>query len=206
MPTKSMLLEIKLLSYWHAGSGFGRGADVDALVLKDRNDLPFLPGRTLKGLLREAMMCCEESGAVPAGVVERLFGKAAKKGEYTGSIPGTLAFDNAVLPSKEREWLASSDARRARSALYDSFASTSLDKDGVARDRTLRTIELCVPVVLTAAIHGIPRDDETDMHLRKACSLLRSVGSHRTRGLGRCECTLGPCPESAGGKRSERHA
>lgn len=207
MPTKSMFLEIKLLSYWHAGSGFGRGADVDALVLKDPHNLPYLPGRTVKGLLREAMMCCEESGAVPAGVVERLFGKAAKEGKYTGSIPGILAFDNAVLPGKEREWLssASSDARRARSALYDSFASTSLDKDGIAQDRTLRTIELCVPVALYAEIHGIPRDDETEIHLSKACSLLRAIGSHRTRGLGRCDCTLGVCPESTGGKRSERH-
>ena len=196
MNSKSMLLEIKLLSYWHAGSGFGRSADADALVLKDRDDLPYLPGRTVKGLLREAMQRCEESGAVPAGLTERLFGTPTERGKSTGSTPGVLAFDNAVLPTKEREWLASQNAKEARDALYDTFASTSIGTDGIALDRTLRTIELCVPVVLNAPVSGVPEDAEEP--LRKACALLRALGSHRTRGLGRCECTLR--------KRSENHA
>lgn len=196
MNSKDMQLEIKLLSYWHAGSGFGRSADADALVLKDRDDLPYLPGKTVKGLLREAMHCCEESGAVPAGTTERLFGKHTEEGKPTGSTPGALAFDSAVLPAKEREWLASKNAKTHRDAMYDTFASTSIGNDGIALDRTLRTIELCVPVVLNAPVSGIPEDAEEPLH--KACALLRALGSHRNRGLGRCECTLR--------KRSEDHA
>ena len=40
---------------WHCGSGLAAGADVDTLVVKDKNGLPFVPGKTLKGLIREAV-------------------------------------------------------------------------------------------------------------------------------------------------------
>ena len=46
--------EIEFFSNWHCGSGLAAGADVDALVIKDNNGLPYVPGRTLKGLLRDA--------------------------------------------------------------------------------------------------------------------------------------------------------
>ena len=39
---------------WHCGSGLAAGADVDALVIKDSDGLPYIPGKTMKGLLREA--------------------------------------------------------------------------------------------------------------------------------------------------------
>lgn len=46
---------IKFHTDWHCGSGLAAGADVDALVVKDKNRLPFIPGKTIKGLVREAM-------------------------------------------------------------------------------------------------------------------------------------------------------
>lgn len=190
MKTNTMLFEISFLSYWHAGCGFGRSADVDALMLKGTDRLPYLPGRTIKGLLREAMQCCEDAGAVPSETTETLFGTPAEEGEYTGSIPGVLIFDNAYLPANERKWLASNDGKASRAALFDSFASTSLDSDGIAKDKTLRTIELCVPVSLVSEISGITEEGGTKEHLEKAAALLRSAGAHRSRGLGRCSCTL----------------
>lgn len=30
---------------WHCGSGLAAGADVDALVVKDKDGLPFVPGK-----------------------------------------------------------------------------------------------------------------------------------------------------------------
>lgn len=47
--------QIQFHSYWHCGSGLAAGAGVDALVVKDADGLPFVPGKTIKGLLREAM-------------------------------------------------------------------------------------------------------------------------------------------------------
>jgi hypothetical protein len=199
MKQETMILEIQVLSYWHAGCGFGRGADVDALVLKDGNSLPYLPGRTVKGLLREAMQCCEDAGAVPEGTTSNLFGTPSREGDYAGSLPGVLSFGNAVLKKTEREWLTSREGSPTRAALYDAFASTSIDSaSGIANDKTLRTIELCVPLILEAEIGGIPDNTEAEGHLKKAAVLLRALGAHRTRGLGRCRCTLR--------KRSERDA
>ena len=43
---------IEFFSYWHCGSGLAAGADVDELAIKDGDGLPYVPGRTVKGLLR----------------------------------------------------------------------------------------------------------------------------------------------------------
>ena len=50
----NMDYKIEFFSNWHCGSGLAAGADVDALVIKDKDGLPYVPGRTIKGLLRDA--------------------------------------------------------------------------------------------------------------------------------------------------------
>jgi len=47
--------KIKILSDWHIGSGLDSATDVDALVLKDDNKLPYIPGKTIKGLIKDAV-------------------------------------------------------------------------------------------------------------------------------------------------------
>ena len=49
---QTLTYQIQFHSYWHCGSGLAAGAGVDALVVKDANGLPFVPGKTIKGLLR----------------------------------------------------------------------------------------------------------------------------------------------------------
>ena len=87
-------LTVEILSYWHAGSGLGRGADLDALVLRNGDDLPYLPGRTLKGLLREAFMICEEMGHAQKGRTAELFGLDA-------APPSIRDFDQRALADVE---------------------------------------------------------------------------------------------------------
>jgi CRISPR/Cas system CSM-associated protein Csm3 (group 7 of RAMP superfamily) len=67
-------LTLQLHSFWHAGSGRGRSAVLDAEVARDDAGLPFLPGKSVKGLLRKAATLAEHLGEVPSGTVERLFG------------------------------------------------------------------------------------------------------------------------------------
>ena len=69
MKKTTVWVDFSILSYWHAGSGQGRSAVSDALVQNDRNGLPFLPGRTVKGLLREG--CGVARGRTP---MAELFG------------------------------------------------------------------------------------------------------------------------------------
>jgi len=187
--TKSAEIKIEILSYWHAGSGSGRGGDVDAIVLKDRGGLPYLPGRTIKGLLREGMQSCEDVGQISAKRTNELFGKPAKVGSNVGSIPGLLTFDDAVMSKEERLYLTQEGCEQLREALFDRFASTKLDKKGMADDHSLRAIELCVPLTLTAVVTG-PDDNLWLEELKNASSLVRALGSHRNRGLGRCRISF----------------
>jgi len=185
----TIAVSIEMLSYWHVGSGAGRGADVDALVLKDEVGLPYLPGRTLKGLLREGMRTCEDAGRVPAGTTDSLFGKHAAIGDPAGSTPGSLRVSDGRLPEAERAWLAAADNAESRAALFDTLASTRLDTNGLAEDHSLRAIELTVPIGLRAEIEG-PEDNQWVERLGEAITLVRALGSHRTRGLGRCKMSF----------------
>lgn len=183
MKIKSAVLQINILSYWHAGSGDGRGAELDALVLKSGEQLPYIPGRTVKGLLREGVTICEENGLLVKGRTDTLFGQPAGIGVREASTPGSLVFDNASLPTEEARWLAANHT--PRNALYDHFSSTSIDEYGMAVDHTLRTIELCVPLCLYATVQGPGTDWLPDLKI--GCTMVRALGSHRNRGLGRCE-------------------
>ncbi len=46
--------KIQFHTFWHCGSGLASGADADLLVIKDKDGIPYVPGKTVKGLLREA--------------------------------------------------------------------------------------------------------------------------------------------------------
>ena len=56
METKKIEYTITFLSDWHAGSGLSSGAEADAVVIKDSNNLPYLPGKTIKGLVKDALL------------------------------------------------------------------------------------------------------------------------------------------------------
>lgn len=184
----SVIIELRLLSYWHIGSGMGRGADADAVVLKGSDGLPYLPGRTLKGLLREAFTCLEESSLCKENFTAELFGD---EGSARNSAQGCLMIGNASLPEEERMWLNKKDNEQNKNALYDYISFTALDDSGLAKDMSLRTIEVTVPLILEAEIAFQDKPDAYALScLEKACSLVRAIGSHRNRGLGRCECLL----------------
>ncbi len=84
------VLIVEISGWWHAGTGRGGGEDADAVVAKDRYGLPYLPGRHLKGLLRDACLRLERwqeeeraaaaargaafAPTIPPGTTELLFG------------------------------------------------------------------------------------------------------------------------------------
>ena len=47
-------LRVIFESDWHVGSGAGIPGHLDSQVLRDGNGLPFVPGKTLTGILRDA--------------------------------------------------------------------------------------------------------------------------------------------------------
>jgi CRISPR/Cas system CMR subunit Cmr4 (Cas7 group RAMP superfamily) len=58
--TTDFTLTFELQSYWHIGDGKQAGVYADALVRKD-NGLPYIPGKSINGLLRDAFTMAEKN-------------------------------------------------------------------------------------------------------------------------------------------------
>lgn len=185
-------LNIDLRGYWHPGGGRGGGAVLDAMTHRDSTGLPVLPGRHLKGLLREALECAEGFGWDGyAGLAQRLFGARTETAPEGLPGPGSLRVSDGTLPRPNREWLADPERqRRLVPHLYRSLYATAIDTaTGTAKDRTLRGIEVVVPLLLQARIEPVPGQPappaDWPKRLRECLPLIDAVGAQRGRGLGR---------------------
>lgn len=175
--TKQIKYTIRFYSEWHCGSGLGAGAEVDALVVKDRQHMPYVPGKTIKGLLREAV---EELSLLSPERIKELFG-------HTNPVThqmteGRLYFKNAVLEKTESEAIVT---RGLRKYLYRTKASTKIEDTGIAAEHSLRSIETVVPCDLQAVVMDV-QDDEVEV-LMNAMRYVKRIGMNRNRGLGRCD-------------------
>ncbi len=191
-------LHIRLQSYWHSGTGHGLGAAVDAATHRDRDGLPTLPGRHIKGLLRDALEQAMEwrwDGHADGVLLRSLFGHRTESARAE-QVPtsGVLRVSDARLPNVLCAWLGQGDRHAQRNALFRVLQSTAMnDNTGSAQDGSLRGIEVVVPLDLQALIEPLPSvmppADWAD-RLREVLPLIPAVGGHRTRGLGRALLTL----------------
>ena len=172
---------IEILSDWHIGSGLDAGADADVVVLKDKNNLPYIPGKTIKGLLRDSLTeIVNVSDIISSDNIDKLFGKEAE--EY--SINNEKAFfSNAKLSKVEQKEIT----KELSIHLYKNLASTSIDKNGIAKEHSLRTMEVCIPVTLYGEIEINDKKNEYTDVFEKAFKWTRYIGVNRNRGLGRCK-------------------
>lgn len=201
--TNRMILRVDIRSYWHPGTGRGLGTQLDAITHRNAHGLPTLPGRTLKGLLRDAVYRWEQFGGFshlqpqsPA-ITEQLFGPRGIDGAQTW--PGLLRVGDAKLTDTDEAYLQHT-LPELRQNFYHSHFTTAVDhKTGTAMEKTLRGIELIVPLTLCAeiAIIATAQVDLVDQWpdlLRPALHLVRAVGAHRSRGLGRAVLSLEEAP------------
>lgn len=179
--TCSINYSITFYSQWHCGSGLSAGADIDELVVKDKNGMPYIPGKTLKGLIREAAEnYVELSGKNEAKeLVSTTFGS----GLFSESIlAGCAHFGNAVLCEKEYSAIVGNNAQKY---LYNKVTTTAIGNDGIAKDHSLRSTEVVIPCTLHAAITDVPQ--EMRNVIINCFGLIKRLGQKRNRGLGRCD-------------------
>lgn len=169
-----MRYRITFFDYWHLGSGLSGGARHDASVTRDADGLPCVPGKTLKGVLREAAQ------RIDSAFVAKCFGSEVGATELR---EGACYFSNATLSEVTRQAII---AEELAEGLYTQIASTAIGDDGLAVDHSLREIEVVVPLTLYGEI--LHCNNETA--LRKAMALVKRMGMGRHRGLGRCEITV----------------
>ena len=173
--------QIQFFSNWHCGSGLSAGADVDALCIKDSEGIPYVPGRTIKGLLRDASTFLFGSENSKMNAIMGI------SGSDTNHAPGCAFFTNATFPNEEKALMVSRDLA---SHLFQTFASTAIDDEGIAKDNTLRKIETVVPCILVGEILNVPDDESVIKMIDDALRYIKRLGLGRNRGFGRCEISI----------------
>lgn len=182
---KTIEYTITFHSYWHCGSGLAAGADVDALVIKDSNGLPYIPGKTIKGLVREAfdeiqvLRNEEEMGDKYLSLFGYLDDNTEEQKKDVVMKKSTVFFTNASLVESE-----DIIENRLQRFLYKSISQTAIDKDGIAKRHSLRKMQVVVPCTLKGEIVDVP--DELEKDLLDALRFIKGIGVNRSRGLGRC--------------------
>jgi CRISPR/Cas system CSM-associated protein Csm3 (group 7 of RAMP superfamily) len=195
-------LRLTLLSDATFGRGDGVAGLVDAEVQHDAAGLPFLGGRTLKGLLGAECSDIVFALSVPAGAqvdpwrkaADRLFG--VRGASLTGSAilrvgPAQLPADlrAALLADVVAERLTPGDVLDTVTALR---RQTAMDAAGAPLENTLRTMR----VILRGATFwanldflAAPSELETAL-LAASVKALRRAGTGRNRGRGRLAAAL----------------
>ena len=150
-----MQIYIKFLDFWHISSGATAGDLYDATVLKDEFAFPYMSGKTLKGLVKEAMEFIDKDYELKEN------------------------FTNLELPLQTKK-----DIKNNIEFLYKKISATAIDATTkMAKDKSLRDIEVTIPLTLYGEVTNIQDKDK----LIDALKLIKRVGLNRNRGLGRCE-------------------
>jgi CRISPR/Cas system CSM-associated protein Csm3 (group 7 of RAMP superfamily) len=188
---KSLIYQIDFFTYWHASSGLSGSTYADLLVNKTDKNLPFIPGKTLKGLLREAAESIHElnSELVTADFIDYVFGLSPTKEEMDKEIftkEANCFFSNAYLSEK----LTTSINKESTNYLYKVISSTKIDKNGIAEDSSLRQLEVTVPLILYAKIEHFPEEDNYLKQFKHCLNWVKRMGLNRSRGLGRCHFSI----------------
>ena len=179
--------KIEMLDDWHAGSGLSAGVDVDLLVIKDSLNFPFIPGKTLKGLLKDGAMDLVDAGVLEREKVVEIFGEDARKnnnGDEVISKEGNVYFTNAELTLNMKQQL-----KEKTHLLYRKISATAIEKNGLVKEKSLRRIEMTVPIILFAKIENVSTPDQREI-LEKCMKMVKRLGSWRNRGYGRCEISM----------------
>lgn len=176
------ILRITLLSDTCTSNGGIQNAAVDTEVVCDDYGLPYIPGRRIKGCLREcALEINDWGGAIPIG---RLFGeKGNRRGLFTirnaciakreQMVSELLRAEGSML-ANPRNVLESYTLLRSQTAI----CSTT----GVARHNSLRTMRVVRAGTVLEAPISFP--EEYRGSLEACCRIFRHIGISRTRGFG----------------------
>jgi CRISPR-associated protein Csx10 len=179
-------LWIEFTSDWHVGVGAGIPGGVDRVVQRDERGAPVVPAATLAGIVRAS------AEDVALGLDEGVDGPWNRR--VVRLFGGFAVADRPPVPSL----LRFSDARVADVIVDDTAidvaelvcvrASTAIDPVlGVARQRTLRTVEVGRAGLVLGGVMDHPTLDAADHFLILAAMRhVRAIGARRRRGLGRC--------------------
>jgi len=176
--SQTIKYKILFLSDWHCGSGLSAGADLDILVIKDGDQLPFVPGKTMKGLIRESVEEIQSFAGTEFDLIKIFGSKCNSEGI---SEQGVCFFTNADLEEETRTTIID---KNLQSFMYRSISQTSINDEGTAEKNSLRKMEVVVPCELRGEILNVP--EESVEIMKNGLKFIKRLGQNRNRGLGRC--------------------
>jgi CRISPR-associated protein Csx10 len=196
-------LSITLNSDWQIGSGTGRPGDVDQLIRRDSHQAPFLPAKTVTGVLRDG---CERAAyALDAGDVHGpwhdwltyLFGNHAAPGKMLSPARAHLQLNSAQLPAELRYALKGKAFLQTALIFVKPGVKISA-ASGTAEDKCFRLEEMArggITLSTTYSIDGLDKADSEQWlaaHalLAAGAALAERIGGKRRRGAGRCDIKL----------------
>ena len=111
-----MKYKVTFLDYWHLSSGLSAGSKLDSTVTRDENGLPYIPGKTIKGLIREIAELSNNKE-----FVTKCFGSSSDMGECN--------FSNVEIEENTKKTIINNSLQNQ---LFNEIASTKIDKNGIA--------------------------------------------------------------------------
>lgn len=183
---------IESLTGLHIGGGsqFAAIGAVDSVVIKDiQDDLPMIPGSSLKGKLRSLLSKQLSDGKLPKehnqddDRIKRLFGHAESKNPKTSGI----YFSDIFMSEESREELENSDM----DATEIKFENTITRSTGVANPRQIERAIKGIRYDMSL-IYNIENESEIEEDfklLKMAFKLLKYdyLGANGSRGYGRVD-------------------
>ena len=202
-------VRLTMLSDWHVGSGTGRPGNIDRLILRDRDKLPFVPAKTLRGIWRDAceLLCHGLDDGQVGGwsrFVDYLFGSQPAMGpdDPTGRhrdptqkpLPSAVQIRPARISSPLRERLQKADLRLRQQLTFVKPGVAIDPRSGSAKPDFLRFEEMArVGTVLEADCRlRVPDSvrEAASALLIASAKLVERLGGKRRRGAGRCRLEI----------------
>jgi len=122
-----VIVYIEFLDYWHVSSGKSAGDLYDATVLKDEHGFAYIGGKTIKGLVKEAMDFIDKDYELKEN------------------------FSNFEIALSTKEQI-----QNTKEFLYKKVSSTAIDSTTkMAKDKSLRDIEVVIPLTLYGEVTNV---------------------------------------------------
>lgn len=190
-------VRVDLLSDMCCGTGENTGIHLDQVTATDSSGLPIIPGKRLKGLLKDSASVLTKHGYANGDVFTGLFGSSGGRRRGKLEIMSAELSDSAAI----RQGLTNAPGIYLPGQVTQVFTTTrshtKIDQLGIAKNHSLRTNQVVSKIVGDQGVSfgftvRITDPSEDDIKLFEAAvKTLRHIGLNKNRGYGEVKCTTG---------------
>lgn len=193
--------DITFFSFWLCSAGMSPIIGNKAMAVKDADGLPYVPGRTLKVVLRDSFQ-----KMIKWKFSEQCYGRDFSEQNLKREVlrnsfydlfgnsqlkAGTAHFSDATLPEEERSYIIATETQRY---LFSETSHLRILEDiekgpSVAEFKT----EVVIPCTLNGSIY-ISKDSDNMSDIidvfKDSFGFVKRIGLHHSIGYGRCQMKM----------------